>query len=68
MYVCICVCVCVCVCVFVYVCVCACVCVCNHSTGRIYYQIATKFGTQVGLVNKIQVNFEDGSFGSYRDP
>ena len=34
------------------------VCVCNHSIGRNFYPIDTKFGTQV----KIHVKFEDVVF------
>ena len=32
---------------------------CNHSIGRIFYLITTKFGTHVGLVEG-KVKFEDG--------
>ena len=43
-----------------------CVCVCDHSTGRDFYPVATKFGTLVGLA-KIHVKFEDGLYvGSIR--
>ena len=48
-------------CLYVCLCVCLCLCVCMfalRSRGRNFYRIATKFGTQVGLV-KIQVKFED---------
>ena len=56
-------CVCVCVCVYV------CLCLCNHSTGRNFYPIDTKFGTQVGNMNS-KIEFEDdyvGSIGTPRD-
>ena len=58
-YVCVCMYVCVRVCVCVCVCLCRCVYVCFHSTGRNFYPIATKFGTQVAQVNS-KVMFEDG--------
>ena len=54
---------CVCVCE----CVCVSVCVCYHSTGRNFYLIANKFGTQVGLV-KSKVKFEDELCGSHTNP
>ena len=38
---------------------CVCVCVCALARGCILYPIATKFGTQVGLV-KSKVKFEGG--------
>ena len=57
-------------CVSVYVCMCVRVCVCiymcDHTTGRNIYPIATKVGTQVGLV-KNKVKFEDEICGSHRD-
>ena len=31
---------------------------CNHSTGRNFYPIVTRFGTQVGLV-KSKVKFKE---------
>ena len=31
---------------------CVLVCVCDHSTGRNFYLIAIKFGTQIGLVKR----------------
>ena len=47
---------------FLYVCV----RVCNHRIGRNFYPIiATKFGSQVGLL-KIQVKFKDELCGSHR--
>ena len=40
-------------CVCMYVCVYVCVSMSDHSTGRNFYLIiATKFGTQVGLVKR----------------
>ena len=42
------------------------VCLSNHSTGRNFYPIETKFGTQVGLV-KIQVKLGDGACTFHRD-
>ena len=38
---------------------------CNHLTDRNLYPIATKFGTQVRLVN-VQTKFEDELYGPHR--
>ena len=43
------------------------VCVCYHSKGSNFYPIATKFDTQVGLVES-NVKFEDEILGSHRAP
>ena len=38
-----------------------------HRRGRNFYQIATKFGTQVHIVNS-KVHFEGRLCGFFRDP